>query len=280
MTAPEVWSPSRVLVYRSCPRQEFLRYRHGVHTIQAATSATTDRPETATRLRLGTISHAGLEAAYRAAAASEPLANGEHMSVFADEAMAAIDEAWDRLEMPSEGVEGFELMSAVQGEVFDVLDRLPVPQSGHVLGVERELVVPTPSGRVMRGVLDLALQIGPDALHIRDWKRRSLRSLPKSTELPRDDALAFYRYAASFLWPHLRRVSVGLYSTINNREVTADAPLLVANEVVIGHDVIAEKAEADREHRPTPDGSNCTDCRVRVDCPVWTRLGKVSPEPA
>lgn len=284
MTAPEVWSPSRVLVYRSCPRQEFLRYRRGTHTSAAATAATTDSPTAATKLRLGTITHAGLEAAYRlaAAGAAPPGAqmSGQRMSVFADAAMAAINEAWDSLGMPTEGVDGFELMAAIESEVFDVLARLPIPRPSYVLGIERELVVPTPSGRVMRGVLDLALQIGPDALHIRDWKRRSLRSLPKSTELPRDDALAFYRYAASFLWPHLPRVSVGLYSTINNREVTSDAPLLVAEQVVVGHDVLATKAEADREHTPTPDGENCTYCPVRNDCPVWTQLQRETAETA
>lgn len=283
MTAPEeVWSPSRVLTYRSCPRQEFLRYRRGSHTPQRATNATTDAPEAAIKLRLGTISHAGLEAAYRAAAngaaPSGSYLSGQRMSVFADVAMAAIDEAWDRLRMPDEGVDGYELNLSIQSEVFDVLARLPIPRPSSVVGVEHELMVPTPSGRMERGVLDLALRIGPDALHIRDWKRRSMKSLPKSTDLPRDDALAFYRYAASFYWPWARRVSVGLYSTLANREVIADAPLLIAREVVIGHDLVAELAEGDREHKPTPDGSNCNDCRVRADCPLWAQMG--SPEPA
>jgi hypothetical protein len=280
VTAPEeVWSPSRVLTYRSCPRQEFLRYRRGSHTSQRTTSATTDAPEAATKLRLGTISHAGLEAAYRMAARmTREFTPGRMMSTFADDAMAAIDETWDRLDMPDEGVDGYELNLSVQSEVFDVLARLPVPRPASVLGVEFPLLVPTPSGRMEKGVLDLALQIGPDALHIRDWKRRSMKSLPKSTELPRDDALAFYRYAASFYWPWARRVSVGLYSTLANREVIADAPLLIAREVVTGHDLVAELAEGDQVRAPTPDGSNCNDCRVRVDCPLWAQMG--SPEPA
>lgn len=282
MTASEeVWSPSRVLTYRSCPRQEFLRYRRGGHAPERAAEATTDAPEVATKLRLGTITHAGLEAAYRAAAGlSRELKNPGQMSRFADQAMAAIDAAWDRLGMPDEGIDGFELNLSIQSEVFDVLARLPVPRPSAVLGVEHELLVPTPSGRMMRGVLDLALQIGPDAMHIRDWKRRSLKSLPKREELPRDDALAFYRYAASFYWPHLRRVSVGLYSTISNREVIVEVPLLVAREVVTGHDLLAEKAEADRVRQPTPDGENCTHCRVRNDCPLWTRLQMGTPEGA
>lgn len=279
MTAPEVWSPSRVLTYRSCPRQEFLRYRRGSHAPQRVTSATTDAPEAAIKLRLGTISHAGLEAAYRMAARmTREFTPRRMMSTFADDAMAAIDEAWDRLGMPDEGVDGYELNLSVQSEVFDVLARLPVPRPTSVLGVEFPLLVPTPSGRTEKGVLDLALQIGPDALHIRDWKRRSMKSLPKSTDLPRDDALAFYRYAASFYWPWARRVSVGLYSTLANREVIADAPLLIAREVVTGHDLVAELAEGDRVRKPTPDGSNCNDCRVRADCPLWTQMG--SPEPA
>ncbi|HET9144132.1 PD-(D/E)XK nuclease family protein [Actinophytocola sp.] len=285
MTAPEVWSPSRVLTYRSCPRQEFLRYRRGVHTPTAVAETpgvVASTPETATKLRLGTISHAGLEAAYRAAverAHPQPDPGGR-MSAFAREAMDAIDAAWDRLGMPDEGVDGYELNLSIQSEVFDVLARLPVPRPSAVLGVEHELVVPTPSGRMMRGVLDLALQIGHDAVHIRDWKRKRLRNLPRSTELPRDDAMAFYAYAVRLSWPWVKRVSVGLYSTLDNREVTADVPFPVAREVVIGHDVLAEKAEGDRENRPTPDGSNCTYCSVRVDCPLWTRLEIESPEPA
>jgi hypothetical protein len=276
----EVWSPSRIRVRRSCPRQEFLRYRRGVHTRVAASGAT-DAPQVATKLRLGTISHAGLEAAYREAARlRHPLPSGSRMSRFSATAMTAIGEAWDRFGMPAPGEDGSEIMAAIEAEVFDVLARLPVPRPAYVLGVEHELTVPSPAGRMMRGVLDLALRTGPDSLHIRDWKRKSLRSLPKTTELPRDDALAFYRYAARYYWPWARRVSVGLYSTISNREIVADLPWLVALDVVAGHDVIADKADADREHKPTPDGSNCGDCPVRDDCPVWTRLKIDNPESA
>jgi hypothetical protein len=171
--------------------------------------------------------------------------------------------------MPADGVDGYELMTSIEYEVSQVLDRLPVPRPSAVLGVEHELVVPTPSGRMERGVLDLVLQVGFDAIHIRDWKRRRLKSLPKSTELAHDDALGFYAYAARQYWPWARRVSVGLYSTLDNREVSADVSASAAAEVVAGHDVLAERAEGDREHRPTPDGSNCNECPVRPDCPLW-----------
>lgn len=282
-----VWSPSRVLCYRSCPRQEALRYRKGdpatswpdMINVMAEGKPSEMWEASATKLRLGTITHAGLEAAYRMAARmTRELERGRLMSTFADTAMGAISEAWDRLNMPTEGVEGFELMASIESEVFDVLARLPVPRPDAVLGVEHEVVVPTPGGRMMRGVLDLALQVGYDALHIRDWKRRPLKALPRSVELPRDDALAFYRYAARFYWPHLPRVSVGLYSTLSNREVIADAPFQVAESVVLGHDLLAESADADRERKPTPDGSNCTYCPVRNDCPTWTPLRRGTAE--
>jgi PD-(D/E)XK nuclease superfamily protein len=275
----EVWSPSRVLSYRSCPRQEFLRYRRGPQgplPAELPTTATTEEPRGASKLVLGTVTHAGLEAAYRVAAGMTVHLSGSRMSMFAETAMEAVNTAWDRLGLPAEGVEGFELMHSIESEVFDVLSRLPVPTPASIVGIEHELLVPTPSGRMERGTLDLALRTGADSLHIRDWKRRRLRNLPKSTELPRDDALGFYAFAARRYWPWARRVSVGLYSTLDNREVTADLTLPVATEVVIGHDVLAEIAEGDRERRPTPDGDNCTHCSVRNDCPLWTRLHKTT----
>lgn len=277
----DVWSPSRVLSYRSCPRQEFLRYRRGaLERSSAVVNVAGEPPRVATSLALGTISHAGLEAAYRAATAMDVHLPNSRMSLFADTAMDAVNAAWDTLGLPAEGVEGYELMLAIESEVFDVLSRLPVPPPANIVGVEHALLVPTPSGRMEQGTLDLALRTGPDSLHIRDWKRRRLRNLPKSTELARDDALGFYAFAARRYWPWARRVSVGLYSTLDNREVSADCPMPVAAEVVIGHDVLAEIAEGDHERRPTPDGANCTHCSVRDDCPLWTRLHIATTKPA
>lgn len=279
----DIWSPSRVLSYRSCPRQEFLRYRRGPQAPVAPelpVSAAVDEPQGVNKLVLGTVGHAGLEAAYRTAAEMPEHYPGSRMSIFAEVAMDAINAAWDRLRLPTVGVEGFELMSAVEAEVFDVLARLPVPPPANIVGIEHELLVPTPSGRMERGTLDLALRTGPASLHIRDWKRRRLSALPKSTELARHDALGFYAFAARRYWPWARRVTVGLYSILDNREVSTDCPMPVATEVVIGHDVLAEKAEGDRERKPTPDGESCTHCSVRDDCPLWTRLQMGTPESA
>jgi hypothetical protein len=275
VTGPaDIWSPSRVLCYRSCPRQEALRYRQPI-TTAAATTAPREPGQGSVKTRVGTATHAALQAAYEAAAAMLVHYANVRMSMFAEAATAALYSAWERLGLPFGATEedptaDSSLLAQVESEVLDVLTRLPVPRPSAILGIEQELVVPTPGGRVMQGVLDLALQTGPDSLHIRDWKRKALRALPKSTELPRDDAMAFYRFAAHTYWPHLRRVSVGLYSTISNREVVADLPLEIAESVVLGHDLLAEHADADRERRPTPDGTNCTYCPVRDDCPAWT----------
>lgn len=279
----DIWSPSRVQCYRSCPRQEFLRYRRGPQSpdkSEQPASVAVDAARSVTKLALGTVTHAGLEAAYRAALRrAHPLPIGK-MSAFAQEAMDAIDDAWDRLRLPAEGIEGFELMHSIQAEVFDVLARQPAPAPANIVGIEHELLVPTPSGRMERGTLDLALRTGADSLHIRDWKRRRLRTLPKSTELARHDALGFYAFAARRYWPWARRVTVGLYSTLDNREVSTDCPAPVAEEVVIGHDALAEIADDDRVRQPTPDGENCNNCAVRNDCPLWTRLQMENPEPA
>lgn len=288
MNDPAIWSPSRVLSYRSCPRQEALRYRRGSGADPSARTPATASEEAlapqreapqreATKRLLGTVTHVALQAAYEAAAAMVVHYGNVRMSMFAEVATAALYDAWQRAGLPfgpsvDEPTADAELLAQIESEVFDVLARLPVPRPDAIVAVEHELVVPTPGGRVMTGTLDLALRIGPDSLHIRDWKRRALRSLPKSTELPRDDAMAFYAFAARTYWPWARRVSVGLYSTITNREVSADVPLAVAESVVLGHDLLAEKADADRERRPTPDGTNCTHCTVRDECPVWTQL--------
>ena len=250
------WSPSALRAYRTCPRQWHLRYKDSRPGKRAEAL---DTPPS--HLRMGTAAHAGLEAAYMAARDALNWSPGTRMMIYGDEAVDAIRAAWERLELESSSAQ-------IEDEVSRTLDALPVPRPEAVLGVELEIRNEV-EGYPFVNVLDLALRTGARAIHIRDWKRRSLRTLPRVTELPDDPAMCSYRLAVAERFPWARRVTVGLYSLVNHVEVVADLPLARAAHVMSGEVAIIEQAEDDTSWIPTPDGRNCGSCSVRSRCPLF-----------
>lgn len=253
-----VWSPSAIDSYDTCPRQWMLRYENANPARRAEYSI-----QPPPHVRMGTAAHAGLETAYRAAKAAGVWLPGKFMSLYADEAIERVRDVWGELGLIEEE------SAVVEDEVAAVLARLPLPHPDNILGVE--LTMPSiVHGLPMTNIIDVGLRTGADSLHIRDWKRRSLRTLPKSRELPDDRKMCSYVCAAAQRFPWARRITVGLYSLVANREVMAEVPLAKAEYVMAGVVETAYRAEDDREYPPTPDGRNCSSCRVRAACPVWT----------
>lgn len=254
-----VWSPTKIRRYRTCPAQwrmmeELPRGRRADFDLDLALP-----------LKLGIISHAGMQAAYEMARDGlRPYRPDEFMSVYSDAALDAVARAADGFGLG----ETFELVQ-VEEEVLAALERLPRPRPSAVIGIECQLddVV---DGVPIVNVLDLILQTGATSLHLRDWKRRSIKSLPLSAALPDDPQLCSYRSAVARHFPWATRVTVGLYSLISNREVTAELPLSRALGTMAGEIATTRKAEEDTLCRPTPDGGNCERCPVKAQCPVWT----------
>lgn len=251
------WSPSQVRSYRTCPRQWMLRYRSVDSSTREGGANALPRS-----LMLGTAAHAGLEAAYRAA--RESYAPATTMAVYADVAIDAIRVAWSHFTLDED-----EDSIQVENEVVAVLHALPRPRPASISGVEIVLSDQI-EGIPFVNVVDLILRTGPTSLHIRDWKRMSLRSLPKTMDLGDDPQLCSYRHAVARHFPWVATVTVGLYSLVSNREVCTELPLARADRVMRGVVATVCRAEDDTECVPTPDGTNCQRCPVKRRCPVWT----------
>lgn len=250
------WSPSQARMYRDCPRQWWFRHVDGA----------TPAGRMASHLLVGTAAHAGLEAAYRAAATA-PAFMPVSMSLFRDEALNAVEAKWEAL-----GIETLDeaALPAVLDRVSATLDALPVPHPKAVLGVELDMKAPAPWGTPLAVSTDLVLRTGPDSVHVRDWKYRSVASLPAAEDLLEDDQLGVYRALAAQHWPWVRTVTAGLYSVVSGREVWVEFPESAAIEALARVESTAERAESDRTWTPTPSPSVCGSCRFVPLCPVWT----------
>jgi PD-(D/E)XK nuclease superfamily len=252
------WSPTKVRRYRTCPRQWAL-----MEAQPRGRRAEFDH-DLPLPFKLGIIEHAALQAAYEVARDGLRPFRVETMAVFADAALSSLDAA----------LEGFGLAEApeaaqLEEELLAVLDRLPRPRPGAILGIEHRLddVV---DGVPFTNILDLILQTGATSLHLRDWKRRNVKALPTTLELLDDPQMGSYRCAAARHFPWATRMTVGLYSLISNREVTVELPLTRAQATMADEVATTRTAEKDTVCRPTPDGSNCQRCSVKPLCPVWT----------
>lgn len=250
------WSPSQARMYRECPRQWWFR-----HVSDAR--STVRMPM---HLLVGTAAHAGMEAAYRAAAAA-PILMPVSMSLFRDEALGAVEAKWEALGV---GTLDEAALPEVLDRVSSTLDALPVPHPKAVLGVELDMEAVAPWGTPLRVTADLVLRTGRDSVHVRDWKYRSVKSLPAAEDLLDDDQLGVYRALVAQRWPWVRTVTAGLYSVVSAREVPVEFPEAAATEALARLESTAEKAESDSTWTPTPSPDVCGSCRFVSVCPVWT----------
>lgn len=258
-----VWSPSAIVLARSCPMAWWLRYADPARRRGPAPVLDDARTH-------GIIAHAAFAAAYRAARDETDYAAGTRMNRYADRALDAITEAWLDSGLPRHSDHRVALLSEVEA----ALKSLPCPHPVAVLSVEDAMPMSGPSGTPFTTVPDLILRTGRSSAHLRDWKRKAVSSLGKPDDLLDDDQLAAYVVAAFQRWPWVRRVSVGLFSVVSNREVfLEDFPLEAATERVRGHEVTAYEMEhaldSGGTFAATPDGSNCPGCAGRPRCPVW-----------
>lgn len=258
------WSPSAIILARSCRLAWWLRYADPDRPPRRAPVGETPRV-------LGIIAHAGFAAAYRAASADPDYTAGTLMGRYGDTALDAVADAWTAANLPRHSAARVRVLTEVEA----ALEALPRPHPLAVLSVEEPLAMTGPSGTPFTTVPDLVLRTGPHSAHVRDWKRTAASSLGKPAALLDDDQLAPYVVAVVQRWPWVQRVSVGLFSVTSNREVfLEDFPVDTALERVRGQEVTAYEVEhaldSGGAFPATPDGSNCTRCTGHARCPVWT----------
>lgn len=256
-----MWSATKVTAWRTCPRQFDQRYNH------PRRDEDRELPSTSTVRRMGIVAHAGMQAAYEAAARvdASDFRNATTMARFIGEAVVAVRQHSSYMQTLLTVVEAAQ----VECEVAGTLARLPAPHPASVLGVEHRLLARTPAGRPIEGRMDLLLRTGPHSLHIRDWKRSALKTLPSANELAASDQLPFYRYLVGVHYPWVKRVTVGLYSLTSQAEVVTEIDGPTALSAMRACDVLAERAENAVSFPATPDPQECPRCPARDGCPMW-----------
>jgi len=249
------WSPSAILSARACLLQWHLTYgagriRGGQRVIRRHQA-------------LGTALHAALETAYKAAR-DDRHRSLTFMSVYLDQAVEALADSWRALRLPEDDA----LQADLVAELGRVLGSAFAPHPAAILAVEEKIDFFGPSGTPFTVRLDLALRTGPHSIHLRDWKRARLSSLPSPDDLLDDVQMCQQRCAADVRWPWVRTVTVGLYSTRSDAEVRVEMPLARALYRLEGHEMTAHQAESATAFPPSP-GAACDGCHVRPQCPVF-----------
>lgn len=215
---------------------------------------------------LGSVKHAGLERAFRAAQAGGNRSGT--MLEFAVYAETGIRDAIDR----TGGRLTEDDFEACCEEVLAVLASIPAPRPSAILGVEQRFRVGS-----ITGVVDLILKIGMHQVHLRDWKSGGLTGVV----VEEDEQLALYSWWARRFFPWAEKVTVGLYSISRNRELVTEISS-ERGEVVAGRlletkmemaDAIASAmqpgANPEQIFLPQP-GEHCNACPFRSYCPKWT----------
>lgn len=266
------WSVSQTHAMAECPRAWWFRY------VAAATPA---QPRSVKQL-IGSAIHAGLEAAYLAAKADVAWAGsvmraGRTMgSTHGLAALAAFSAYWDA---NGAGVRDYEREDA-ERLLLELLDMLITPRSWEVLGVEEKFSLrlfpqePDVSPVTVHGVMDLVFNTSvgdTKSIHIRDWK---LGPVPTGeTELQRNAQLCAYAGAAVHRWPWVTRITVGLYSIRERREISTvlhpDSIERAARQ--LAHDAETGRLRAEQKWVEPTTGDHCGGCRFRSYCPKMNR---------
>lgn len=258
----DVWSPSRVRSYLNCPRAWWLKYRSEIDLKATAP----------VHWRRGSVAHAALEAAYKAARQKQAQHHAQRMDAYLPEAEDGLAAAWVDYEMPDDE----PMRDQLREQIRIVLAGLSAPAPGSIAGVEEELRADLGEGVTARAVLDLVFWVRPGWLHVRDWKTYS--KLPTERELRQDPQMALCGHLAALRWPEAEKISVGIFSVPSNleaRAVLTEADRIEAADRVVA---IAELADTDTVCAPTPS-EWCDTCGVRALCPVWNPDGaQIGPQ--
>jgi hypothetical protein len=250
------WSVSQSHALEQCPRAWWFQYEARAQPAQ---------PRGVPQL-IGSAIHAGMEAAYNALQRGDERP-GRTLSVSVGlEALAAFSAYWDT---NAAHVRDYEREDA-ERLLLELLDAIPTPAHGNVLAVEQRFTLTAPT--LVSGVMDLVLRAGMTWIHIRDWKLGSVPTRPE--ELEHNIQLATYVRAAQQAWPWATRITVGLFSIRERREVIHELhPESVAHAAAR---LAADAEEASTRVRsgwvePTT-GDHCNGCRFRSYCPKMNRI--------
>lgn len=260
------WSVSESHAMAECPRAWWFRY---------VAKAVPAQPRSVKQI-IGSAIHAGLEAAYVAAqtdispVGSVPRAGLPLSTAHGLAALTAFSAYWDA---NGADVRDYEREDA-ERLLLELLDILITPHVREILGVEERFSFPISPQVTMYGVMDLVLNTSTatdKSIHIRDWKLGPVPTDEK--ELQRNMQLCTYAGAAMRRWPWVERVTVGLFSIREHREIRTvlhpDSIEQAARE--LAHDAETARLRAERKWVEPITGEHCGGCRFRSYCPKMNR---------
>lgn len=260
------FSPSKLDVYKNCPRRYQYRY---VDRVARARKT----PETA----LGTAVHAAFEELYgRVSGGQIPVL--EETASFFDK---AFDEEWDGSVQIRDGRFTKEDWRRVGREGVESYHRAHSPfTEDRTVAVEKRVGFPLEvEGREYRleGFVD-RLALAPDgAFEIHDYK--TSKSLPSQGDVDGDWQLALYELAVRREWPDVREVRLKWHYVRHGKTLTSVRGEADRQRLRAEASALIARIKADRSFEPVP-GALCDWCEYRDLCPVFAHEVRVAALPA
>lgn len=242
-------SVSAIKSYEQCPQRYYYEY-------VARRKVEREVPQS---WRFGSAVHAGLEAAFEGLRLAKTGSLRDHEK----SAEAALREAWESMDLPTDGGDQDRALEVIQGVIDDQQSQV---RAEDIVGVEHKMLTQTDGGVPLIGFVDLILRCGRDAVLIRDWKVTGRELTAEG--LAQDFQLGTYAWMARTLLPRVKRVHVSHYYPPSQREVSVQSPTDTQLESMDRIDAVAEMITEDQAFEPTI-GEHCGDCPHQDICPAW-----------
>lgn len=249
---PRNWSVSAARLYLDCPWAFWAKYVERIPTAKA------DIP---LHWRLGTVCHAGLEAAYKTRRSERDVGPMMTDSVWGA-AKSAIAASWAEEKMPAPA-QSDGMWDRVHAMVENTLEDQSEAWED-IVDVEHKFFLR--AGMNIIGFADLLLSREAGVYRNRDWKSRSTPTPPEA--LRRDFQGRLYSGLIYRLFPDAERVEFSHYYPPIATEVVVEITREEGEEAISRLRSVRDMVHHETEW-PTNKGSKCSSCAFKPHCPAW-----------
>jgi putative RecB family exonuclease len=250
----QVYSPSRISTYESCPRQYKFRYIDRI-----------PREEETIEAFVGSRVHEALNRLYRSLRPGNPHSLPDLLSYY----------EWDwgrrwhhqvKIVKQGHSIEHYKefgrrcLVNYYRAyEPFD---------GGETLGLEHKVTSALdPDGRYrVQGYVDRLMRVGPGRYEIHDYKTSG--RLPPQSEIDGDRQLALYQLGVARAWSDAEAIELVWHYLAFGKEIRSRRTPEALERVKTATMSLIDRIEADTEFRPIKS-LLCWWCAYRRICPIW-----------
>ena len=256
------FSPSKLDVYKNCPRRYQYRYVDGI-------SRRRKTPETT----LGTAVHSAFEELYSLVSGGKTPSLAEVTAVFDK----AFDEGWDDSVQIKDKRFTREDWRAVGHDCVKRYYSSHAPfTEDRTVSVEKRVGFPLEvEGHEYRieGFIDRLALTADGVFEIHDYK--TSKSLPSQEDVDTDWQLALYELAVRREWPDAPGVRLQWHYVRHGRTMTSVRSAEARKKLSEDAAALIARVKADHEFKPCP-GPLCDWCEYRDLCPVFAHPEKVA----